>query len=135
MGLNDDPVASATRGAVRGALDWTKDQVVELVKKFRNRKLAFVQSEETVSLILNERRREEWTILKRLLKDKDLRIQASLGLALRRLERDPEETERLHALRKKNPREVRHGRPTSSRAGSKRCCWNLPREISERLRT
>jgi hypothetical protein len=102
LGLTEPPhdqIASVTRGAVHGALDWTKDQVAGLVNRIRNREVAFVQNRETIELIREDRRGEEWLIFKDLIGDRTLRIIFQMGLTLRRLERDRDQVQNLRDLR------------------------------------
>ncbi len=103
MGLNEgqDPLASVARGATHGLLDWTKEQLAELVARIRDREIAFVQDPDTVDLVREERKSEEWAILKGHIHDPKLRILVQMGFVLRRMERDPSRRERLHDLRTK----------------------------------
>jgi hypothetical protein len=98
---SDDPIASATKGAVVGALTWTKEEVAALIAKLRDKNLAFIQNKETIDLVRSERATEEWEILRRHIKEKRLRILAVMGLTLRRLERSADDRDQLQELRKK----------------------------------
>ena len=89
------------RGAVRGALDWTTEQVEAFAAKLLNRDLAFVQNEQTIDQIQEERKGEEYLILKQHISNPRLRVLVVMGLTLRRLERDPADKRRLHSLRNK----------------------------------
>ncbi len=94
-------MASLARGAARGALDWTKEQVGAFASKLRNRDIAFVQNEQTIDQIREERRGEEYLILKEHISDPKLRLLVVMGLTLRRLEKVPADKKQLLSLRNK----------------------------------
>jgi len=94
-----DPLTSATRGAALGALDWTKEQVALFATKLRNRELAFIRDVETINLVRQERQNPEWQVLKEHIKDQRLRVLVTVGLTLRRLEKDRKNTEKIQDLR------------------------------------
>ncbi len=103
MGLTGppDPLKSMAEGATRGLLEWTKDQLAGFAARVRDHDLAFIRNPETIGLIREERRGEEWSIFKDLIRDKRLRILFQMGLALRRLERNREQAADLLELRNK----------------------------------
>jgi len=82
-------------GVVKGSLDWTKDQISDLVAKLRNRSLAFIEDRETIELVREQRHSMEWQILSQYVTDRRLKIIAQLGLSLRKLENDKEKVDRL----------------------------------------
>lgn len=76
-------------GATKGALDWGKEQIRALVKRFQNKDLAFIEDDGTIGLVKEQRHGSEWSIYTPYLRDKNLRLLVQMGLALRRLERQP----------------------------------------------
>ena len=88
---NTDVVA----GIAKGTLEWGDEKVRDIVKRYRNKELAFVEDPDTVSLVKKQRKSSEWKILGDILKDKELRILASMGLTLRDLEKDPVHAQEL----------------------------------------
>jgi hypothetical protein len=87
MAIDDgkpDIIASATKGA----LDWTKEEIIGIVKRIQNKDLAFIEDSETIEIVRSERSSQEWHILSTYVLDKDLRIIAQMGLTLRRMEND-----------------------------------------------
>jgi len=85
-----DPVESAAKGITKGALEWTKDEigqkVKDLITKFRNKDIAFVEDVETIKIAKEQLSTSEWMLFSSYVKDKKLRILFRLGLTLRRLE-------------------------------------------------
>ena len=103
MGLtgDPDPIESAAKGAVEGALRWTKEEVKTLASRLMDGEIAFVQDEETIDEIREERRSEEYKIFKEHLRDRELRVLAVMGLTLRRMESKPSQQRQLQNLRTK----------------------------------
>ncbi len=86
---------SATKGAVEGALDWSADKVVGLVKKFLNRELAFVEDKKNVETIKTQRESAEYRLLRQFVPKGPLPILFQVGLALREMERDKDRVKEL----------------------------------------
>lgn len=95
-----DPVASAAKGLVKGTLEWTHEKIKELVVKFKNKNLVFIEDTETIDLVKKQRETGEWNFFKEYVKDDKLRILFQMGLALRKLEKDKKSIE-LDNLRRK----------------------------------
>jgi len=83
-----DPIESAAKGAVKGALEWTEEKVVELIKRFKDRDLYFVQDAKIIDLAKELREKGEFKFFKKYVKDKDYRILFMMGLTLRTLEEE-----------------------------------------------
>ncbi len=96
--MSSEPLVDASEGVTKGLLNWTKDQVTELVSKLNNRELGFINDKETIQNIKDERKSPEWELYRQYILDKDLRMMVQLGLALRKIEKDKP---RLHNLRDK----------------------------------
>ena len=71
---SEDPFASAAEGATKGALEYAEDKIKELVIKFRNRDIAFVQDPETINIAKEQRKTSEWNLFKQYVDDPDLHI-------------------------------------------------------------
>ena len=82
----DDIAESAIKGATKGALEWTKEQIVGFIKKLKDRKLAFIQDEETIKLVKEQYNSGELNFYRIYIEDKDLLFLTKLGLTLRKLE-------------------------------------------------
>jgi len=93
-----DPIDSIASGVTKGVLDWSTDLVKSLAKKFRDRKLAFIQDNETIKLVREQYNSGELNFYKIYIVDKDLLFLVKLGLTLRKLE---ENLERRTNLRNK----------------------------------
>jgi len=92
---SEDPLASASRGALRGFLDWSEEKIKELVVKFNNRDIAFVEDPKTINLAKKQRKTSEWSLFIKYIEDPDLRILFQMGLTLRRLEKQQKQRESL----------------------------------------
>jgi len=86
---SEKPLVDVAEGATRGALGWTADKIKELVAKFENRDIAFVEDLETINLAKEQRKTSEWNLFIEYIEDPDLRILFQMGLTLRRLEGKP----------------------------------------------
>ncbi|MFA5313761.1 MAG: hypothetical protein WC375_10690 [Methanomassiliicoccales archaeon] len=84
MPLDDETKAAA--GVTYGTLEWSKDQIKDVVIGFLNHKLAFVEDKDTIDLVRSQRKTPEWKLISEYVKDKTLRILAQLGLTLRKME-------------------------------------------------
>jgi len=85
MTPSDDPIKSASQGITEGFLNCTIEQVKIYAQKFRDRDLAFIEDQETIALVKEQRRSSEWELFKNYVIDKDLRLLAQMGLTLRKL--------------------------------------------------
>ena len=86
----EDPIESATSGAVKGLLDWSTNSIKSFVQKFKNGKLAFIQDEETIKLVKEQYNSGELNFYKIYIDDEELLFLAKLGLTLRKLEGNPD---------------------------------------------
>ncbi len=90
-----DPIASAVYGV--GKL--VAEGVSSFLARVSNRELSGSEDPEVIALVKAERKVPEFELLKKFLPDRNLRVQAQLGLALRRLGARPEQAAALHSLR------------------------------------
>lgn len=96
---SENPLSDISEGAIKGTLDWTKDQVLILVNKIKNNDLAFINDIETINLVKQQLKTAEWDIYKRYTKDKNYRLLIQMGISLRKLENSNQE--KLKNLRDK----------------------------------
>jgi len=80
------------KGATEGALNWSEKKVKELVKKFKEKKLAFIKEKDTIEEVKNNKNNSEYKLFKKYVSDKDLRILFRMGLSLRTIEKDSDKT-------------------------------------------
>ena len=94
-----DPVKSAAEGAAKGTvegfLNWTKEQVEELARKFRDREIAFVEDKSTAETIKRQKDVSDYGFITRFLPRGHLRVLVSLGLALRQMEDNRQDVTQL----------------------------------------
>jgi hypothetical protein len=69
-----DPLESAAKGATEGALGWTEEKVKQLARKFKDRKVAFVQNPETIEVAKEQRNSSEWGLFRNYVDDERLHI-------------------------------------------------------------
>jgi hypothetical protein len=87
--LEDDPLKSLAAGVTEGALDWTEQKVKDLVKRFKDRKLAFIKNSDNIERVKEERKSSEFLILRQFVpKGTKYSIQIQMGLTLRRIADD-----------------------------------------------
>lgn len=100
-----DPVESAAKGVAAAVIEWSEDKVKALARKFRDRKLAFVQNPEIIKLAKELRLTSEWEFFQLYVDDPRLHILFQMGLILRQLERNEKQREDLRGriLRKYGP--------------------------------
>lgn len=92
---SSDPVESASKGATEGLLEWTEEKVKQLVRRFKDRKIAFVQDAETIEIAKEQRQTSEWELFQTCVDDQRLHILFQMGLTLRRLEKDQKQRDDL----------------------------------------
>jgi hypothetical protein len=52
----EDPIENASRGAVKGTLDWGTEAIKKLATKFREKQLAFIQDKKTIDIVKEQLR-------------------------------------------------------------------------------
>ncbi len=98
--MSYDPIKSASKGAVEGLLNWGEEKIKKLASKLRDKKVAFIQDEETIRRVKEQYKSGELAIYKAYIEDKEILFLLQMGLTLRSLERGGEE-ERRKNLRNK----------------------------------
>lgn len=86
--MGQDPIKSATEGAVLATLEWTEQKVRDCVKQFQNRKLAFIKNADNIELVKDERNSSEFSIIRQFVPKGAYSIQIQMGLALREIADD-----------------------------------------------
>ncbi len=87
--VSNDPVESAAKGTVKGVLEWSTEQVKELVRRFNQRELSFIEDRETIEQVIAQRKKPEFLLYLKYVKDKDLRIQIEMGFHLKKITGNP----------------------------------------------
>jgi len=90
-----DPLASAAKGATKAAFEYAEEKIKELVIRFRNRDIAFVQDVDTINTAKEQRNLSEYKYFKQYIENRDYRILFQLGLTLRKFEKDNKRLARL----------------------------------------
>lgn len=95
---SDKFISGTAEGVAKGTLEWTSEKIQSWIKKFKERKLAFIKEQKTIEVVKEQYNSGESKFYKNYIKDKDLLFLVRMGLTLRRLENDEE---RLLNLREK----------------------------------
>jgi hypothetical protein len=95
--MADEPPSNVDviAGITKGGISWTADQIKGLASAYRKREFGFIEDNETVNLIIAQRKSEEWMILENYVKDKSLRVICQMGLTLRAYEEDQTKAQNL----------------------------------------
>ncbi len=80
---------------VKGALEFSKDQIISLLKKLKNRKLAFIGEEKTIEIAREQYKSGESKFYHRYIRNKEMLFLIGMGLTLRRIEKDAEKRQNL----------------------------------------
>lgn len=96
--MSYDPIESASKGAVKGftegVLEWGSDLIKGMATKLRDGKLAFIQDQKTIQIVKEQYRSGELAIYKEYVKDRDMIFLLKMGLTLRMLDKEKEESRR-----------------------------------------
>mgnify|MGYP001568125875 FL=1 len=84
----DNSFESLAKGATKGALEWTSEKISDLVKRFRERNLAFIKEQKTIDIVREQYSSGEGKFYQRYIKDKDVLFIIRMGLTLRKIEDD-----------------------------------------------
>lgn len=83
------------KDAIKASLEFSKEQIVILVKKFRDRKLAFIEDEKTIELAKEQYESGESKFYHRYIHNKELLFLVGMGLTLRKVEENAEKRQNL----------------------------------------
>ena len=90
-----DPIESASKGAAKAIIEWSEEKVRQLVRKFRDRKIAFVHNTEIIEVAKEQRQTSEWELFRKYVDDERLHILFQMGLTLRRVEKNKKQCDEL----------------------------------------
>lgn len=82
-------------GITKGLLEHAEEKALAWVERFRNHEIVFIEDSETIDRVKKQRKGPEWKMLSEIIKDRNLRLLAQMGLTLRELENDQEKTQSL----------------------------------------
>ncbi|MBU4069830.1 MAG: hypothetical protein KJ646_02510 [Nanoarchaeota archaeon] len=98
--MSYDPIESASKGATQGFLNWGEEFIRNLVLRFKDKELAFIQDEKTIKRVKEQYNSGELSFYKEYIENKEMLFLLKMGLTLRSLEKD-KEGERKQNLRTK----------------------------------
>lgn len=84
-----DPLETIAKGSTKATYEHIEERLSELVVKFRQGELAFIEDEETIDIVRKQRKKPAWKIYRDYVHDKDLRLQIEMGFSLKALENKP----------------------------------------------
>ena len=64
MTQSEDLTEAVAKGAVKGTLDWTLEQIKIFAKKFRDKDTAFIEDSDTINLVKEQKKSGEWELYK-----------------------------------------------------------------------
>lgn len=91
MSSNDsknDVIESALKGVTKGLLEWSSEKISGFIKKFKEKKLAFIKEQKTIDIVREQYSSGEGKFYQKYITDKDLLFLIRMGLTLRKLEDD-----------------------------------------------
>ena len=80
-------VKDVATGTTKAVLEYSEDKIKEFVRKFRDRKLSFINEPSTIELVKEQIRNSEFKLASKYVKDRELQLIVQMGLALRELEK------------------------------------------------
>lgn len=87
----------------KGSLEYGEEKIKDFIKQFQDGNLRFIQDKETIDLVKEQRKSNEYALYKKYIKKPELAILAQIGLTLRKLD-EQNRTIELQGLRNK----IRH---------------------------
>ncbi len=81
-----DPIESVAKGTVKGFLEWSKSEIISIVKRYKNRDVAFVGNKEEIKKIMDLRKTPEFSNFKDYLYNREHLVLCQLGMQLRKCE-------------------------------------------------
>lgn len=85
---SEDPIESAAAGFTKGIIELSIDKIKQLVKKFKDKELAFIQEKSVIEVVREQYSSGESKFYSKYIEDKSLLLLVRLGLTLRKLEGD-----------------------------------------------
>lgn len=97
--MSSDSIESAAKGATKGFLEHMEERTEEciknLVERFRNKEIIFIQDRDTIETAKEQLKSEEFIFFKKYVKDSELRVLFHMGLTLRKLEKSRKDAQPL----------------------------------------
>jgi hypothetical protein len=87
MSSDFDIVESASKGAVKGALEWGENFIKNLASKFKEKEISFIEDKNTLEIAREQYNSGELQIYKHYIENKDKLMILRMGLVLRKLEK------------------------------------------------
>jgi hypothetical protein len=85
------------KDAIKASLEFSQEQIVVFVKKFRDRKLAFIEDEKTIELAKEQYNSGESKFYHNYIHNKKLLFLVGMGLTLRKVEENKEKRQNLRS--------------------------------------
>ncbi len=76
------------KGTTGAAIEYGETRIKELVKKFRNRELSFINDPSTIEIVKEQIRTSEFKLTSKYVRDRELQLIVQMGLTLRQLEKE-----------------------------------------------
>jgi hypothetical protein len=99
MSSEDEPfdkiIENSAKGIAKGILELTKEEIILYIKKFREKKFAFIGEEKTIEIAKEQYNSGESKFYHEYIKDKKLLYLIGMGLTLRKIEKDEEKRQNL----------------------------------------
>jgi hypothetical protein len=92
---DDKLIENVTKGAVKGFLEFSKEELASFIKKFRDKKLAFIGEEKTIETAKEQYKSGESKFYHSYIKNKELLFLVGMGLTLRKIENDSDKRTNL----------------------------------------
>jgi hypothetical protein len=83
--FKENDISKIFEGVTKGTLEWSAEKIDSLIKKFKERKIAFIKDEETINIVKEEFSSGEAKFYEKYIPDKNLLFLAKMGLALRKI--------------------------------------------------
>ena len=91
---SDDPISSVAKGVTEGFLEWSSDELKSFIRKLKDKKLAFIQDEETIKTVKELYRSGELSFYNKYIDDKEILFLIQMGLTLRKLDKEGKDEKR-----------------------------------------
>ncbi|MEK6924586.1 MAG: hypothetical protein AABW54_05095 [Candidatus Micrarchaeota archaeon] len=90
-----DPIESAAKGFTKGILEFSAEQVAEWVRKAKQGELSFIEDDETIEVVMEQRKKPELELYRKYITSPELKLQIEMGLVLRRIDADEKKRNNL----------------------------------------
>ncbi len=85
------------KDVIKASLEFSKEQIINFITKLRDKKLAFIEDENTIKLAKEQYESGESKFYHRYIHNKDLLLLVGMGLTLRKVEGDAEKRRNLRS--------------------------------------